>query len=90
MNEENVRGVEAVVGGRGHRVDRFAILTFLLAILWVFGIGSLLALFVGRLSLRRMRAQPDLRGRTVARAGIAVAVFGIATAGLWIGISLAA
>jgi hypothetical protein len=72
------------------RFDRLALLTFVLAMLWLFGIGSLLALVVGGWSLRRMKAEPDLRGRTVAWAGIAVAVFGIALAGLALGVSLAA
>jgi hypothetical protein len=75
---------------RGRRFDRLAILTFVLAALWFFGIGSLFALFLGRLSLRRMSVQQELQGRTVAWAGIAVAVFGIGMAGLWIGLSLAA
>ena len=65
-------------------------LTFVLAVLWLFGIGSLLALYVSRLSLRRMRVQQELQGRTVAWAGVAVAMFGIGMAGLWIGLSLAA
>jgi len=72
------------------QVDRLAILTFVLAVLWLFGIGSLLALYVGRRSLRRMRLQEELRGRTVAWAGVAVAVFGIALGGLWLGFSLTA
>ena len=77
---------------RGQRFDRLAILTFVLAALWLFGIGSLLALLFGWLSLRRMKVQQDPRGRTVAWAGVAVAVavFGIGMAGLWVGLSLAA
>ena len=71
-------------------VDWLALLTFALAALWLFGIGSLLALYVGRRSLRRMKAQPELRGRTVAWAGIAVAILGLAFAVLWIGLSLTA
>lgn len=78
------------VATRGRRLDRLAILTFVLAVLWLFGIGSLLALYVGRLSLRRMRVHDELRGRTVAWAGVAVAIFGIAMGGLWIGLSLTA
>ena len=74
----------------GRRLDRLAMLTFVLAVLWLFGIGSLLALYVSRLSLRRMRVQQELQGRTVAWAGVAVAMFGIGMAGLWIGLSLAA
>ena len=69
-------------------VDWLALLTFALAALWLFGIGSLLALYVGRRSLRRMKAHPTLRGRTVAWAGIAVAILGLAFAVLWIGLSL--
>ena len=72
------------------RLDWFSILTFVLAALWVFGLGSLLALYVGRLSLRRMSAQPELRGRTITLPGVAVAVFGLLMAGLWIGLSFAA
>jgi hypothetical protein len=78
------------VATRGPRPDRLAILTFLLAVLWLFGIGSLLALYVGRLSLRRKRVQQELQGRTVAWAGVAVATFGVGLAGLWIGLSLTA
>ncbi len=72
------------------QLDRLAILTFVLAVLWLFGIGSLLALYVGSLSLRRLREHQELRGRTVAWAGVAVAVFGVAMAGLWIGLSTTA
>ena len=72
------------------RVDRFAILTFVLAVLWLFGLGSLLALYVGFLSLRRLLEHQELRGRTVAWAGIAVAVFGAVMAGLWVGLSMTA
>jgi hypothetical protein len=72
------------------KVDRFAILTYLFAALWLFGLGSALALVVGLLSLRRIRSQPGLRGTTVAWSGIAVALVGIALAGLTLVVSLAA
>jgi len=36
------------------------------------------------------RVQEELRGRTVAWAGIAVAIFGVVVAVLWIGLSLTA
>lgn len=75
---------------RRRRLDWSAILTFVLAVLWLFGIGSLLALYVGRLSLRRMRVHQELRGRTVAWAGVAVAIFGAALGGIWIGLSFTA
>ncbi len=85
MNED-----VAAAQPRGKRLDRFAILTFVFAVVWLFGIGSLLALYVGRFSLRRMRVEQELRGRTVAWAGVAVAIFGIGMAGLWIGLSVTA
>jgi hypothetical protein len=44
---------EAIARRRGF--DWYAILTFALAALWQFGIGSLLALYVGRRSLRGSR-----------------------------------
>jgi hypothetical protein len=71
-------------------VDWLALLTFALASLWLFGIGSLLALYVGRRSLRRMQNRPELRGRTVAWAGIAVAILGLVLSALWISLTLSA
>jgi hypothetical protein len=66
---------------RGGRVDGLAVLAFVLASLWFFGIGSALALYVGRRSLRRLKIERDVRGRTVAWAGIAVGVYGLPWAG---------
>jgi hypothetical protein len=60
------------------RVDWYALVTFALASLWFFGIGSLAALVAGHRSLRRMKTRPELRGRVVAWAGIAVALLGLA------------
>ena len=71
-------------------IDWLAVVSFALASLWLLGIGSLLALYAARLSLRRTEAQPELRGRTVAWAAIAVAVLGLALAVLWLGLTLAA
>ena len=75
---------------RRRRVDWYAILTFALAALWLFGIGSLLALSSAGGRFRRMRDHPELRGRTVAWAGIPVAILGLTFAVLWIGLTLTA
>ena len=72
------------------RVDWFAILTLVLAVLWLFGVGSLLALYVGRLSFGRMNHPSELLGRTAALAGVAIAILGVALAGLWFGLSFTA
>ncbi|HSG14550.1 MAG TPA: DUF4190 domain-containing protein [Gaiellaceae bacterium] len=83
---------DAGLTGQGpyRSLDWLSVLTFVLASLWLFGLGSLVALWVGWLSLRRTKERPELRGRTVAWAGIAVAVFGVLWAGLWLGLSLTA
>jgi hypothetical protein len=86
VNEQALAAPQA----QRRRLDWLAMLTFVLAALWLFGIGSLLALHIGRLSLRRLSLHQELRGRTVAWAGVAVAIFGIGLAGLWIGLSLSA
>lgn len=76
------------------RIDRGAVLTYVLAVLWLFGIGSVLALYFGRLSLRRIKSEPGLRGRPLAWAGVALAILGVLFAGLWfilwLGLSLTA
>jgi Kef-type K+ transport system membrane component KefB len=70
--------------------DRLAILSFVLAVVWLFGIGSLCALYVAAKSLRRTREHVEVRGRAVAWAAVAVAVLGAALAALWIGLSATA
>ena len=72
------------------RFDRLAILSFVLASLWLFGIGSAVALYVAAKSLRRMRGHVGLRGRAFAWAAVAVGVFGAAIAALWVGLSATA
>ena len=68
------------------RVDWFAVATFVLASLWLFGVGSLLAIYLGRQSLRRTRNHPEPRGRTLTWAGLPVAVLGLVMAVLAIGL----
>ena len=79
-----------VTAARPWRIDWLAIATFVLASLWLFGIGSLVALYVGRRSLRKTKAHPDVRGRTVTWAGLTVAVLGLAFTVLWIALTLTA
>jgi len=70
------------------RVDWLAVATFVLASLWLLGVGSLLALVLGRRSLRRPRTAPELRGRALAWAGITVAIVGVALASMWVALVL--
>ena len=72
------------------RIDPLAIVAFTLAVLWIFGLGSLAAFGVGSRSRRRLRGEPDVLGRTVVWSAFAVGVFGLAVCGLWLGLSLSA
>jgi hypothetical protein len=72
------------------RLDWYAVVSYVFAVVWLFGIGSVIALYVGRRSLRRMKIHQELRGRTVAWAGIALATFGIGLAVLSLGLSVTA
>jgi len=73
---------------RPWRVDWLAVATFVLASLWLLGVGSLLALVLGRRSLRRLRTAPEPGGRAVAWAGITVAIVGVALAAMWVALVL--
>src|SRR5262249_8099086 len=57
-HRSNRRAMSEVAVSRGGQIDWYAILSFALATVWLFGIGSLLALVIGRTSLRRMKARP--------------------------------
>jgi hypothetical protein len=81
--------MSGVFAARSWRIDWLAIVTFALASLWVLGVGSLVALYIGRRSLRRTKAYPELRGRTMTWAGLTVAALGLAFTVLWIGLTLA-
>ena len=56
--------------------NRLAVASAVLAILWIFGIGSLLALVVGRIAERQIRAS-DQRGDALAGFGIVFGLIGL-------------
>ena len=62
--------------------NRLAVISLLLALLWLFGVGSLLAIVLGVVALRQIRAADGAQGgRGTATAGIAVGVIGLLLAG---------
>lgn len=61
--------------------DPLALASILLAILWLFGLGSLAAIALGLLARRRIDAGASPpEGRTLALAGIALGTLGLAIA----------
>jgi len=53
-----------------------AIVSFVLGVLWLFGIGSIAAVVVGWLALRETKVDSTLRGRGLAVAGLTLGVVG--------------
>ena len=63
--------------GRRRRRDPLAVASLVLAILWLFGLGSLAAIALGLAARRRAT---DTEGTTLALAGVALGVVGLAIA----------
>ena len=56
-----------------------AIASVALGIFWIFGLGSIAALYLGRRSLQEIKASDgEIEGRTLALAGIWIGVAGLA------------
>jgi uncharacterized protein DUF4190 len=66
------------VSEEGLPTNGLAIASVALGIFWLFGLGSLAALYLGRRSLREIAAAPDeSEGRTLALAGIWIGIAGL-------------
>ena len=64
------------------RTSGLAIASMVLGILWLYWIGSILAVIFGHVSLNQMSTDPTLRGRGMAIAGLVLGYIGVATLGL--------
>jgi hypothetical protein len=60
----------------------YAIASLFIAIVWIFGLGSIVAIFLGRRALREIDESGDMGGRGIAIAGIVIGLAGLASAGL--------
>lgn len=65
---------------RSTATNAFAITSFVLGLVWVFGLGSLLAVIFGHISLSQIR-QRDEAGRGLAIAGLVLGYIGL---GFWV------
>jgi hypothetical protein len=66
-----------------------AIASVVLGIVWLFGLGSIAAIGLGWRALRDIDASDGLGGRGIAIAGIAIGLFGLASAGLLVAFLIA-
>jgi hypothetical protein len=66
-----------------------AIASLFLGIVWLFGVGSILAILLGLLGMKEIKASEGrLGGRAIALAGVIVGVVGLASLGILIGFLL--
>ena len=84
MNEPQAQPVISypVVATVRPRTDGLAVASMVLGILWVFGLGSILAVIFGHVSLRNVKRDPLLRGKGMAIAGLVLGYIGVATLAL--------
>ena len=66
-----------------------AIASVILGIVWIFGLGSLVAIALGWRALREIDASSELGGRGIAIAGIVIGAVGLASAALLVAFLLA-
>jgi Domain of unknown function (DUF4190) len=64
---------------RATRTSGLAVAALVLGILWIFWLGSGLAIIFGHISLAQMKKDPDLGGRGMALAGLILGYIGLAT-----------
>lgn len=70
-------------GEEGAETNGLAIASLFLGIIWLFGIGSLLAIVLGWLGMKEIRASGGHQGGwAIALAGVIVGVVGLASLGI--------
>jgi Domain of unknown function (DUF4190) len=76
-------------GEEGAETNGLAIASLFLGIIWLFGLGSLLAIVLGYAGMREIRASGGRQGgRAIAIAGVVVGIVGLASLGILIGFIL--
>jgi hypothetical protein len=60
------------------RTSGFAIASMVLGIVWIYWVGSILAIIFGHIALSQIRRNPNLRGRGMAIAGVVLGYIGMA------------
>jgi hypothetical protein len=65
------------VGAAPGRTSGLAIASMVLGIVWVYWIGSILAIIFGHVAISQIRRDPTLRGKGMAIAGVVLGYVGI-------------
>ena len=75
----------------GKETNELALVSMALGIFWIFGLGSIAAMYLGRKALVEI-AKPERHesGRAFAWAGIASGIFGLMSTGLVVAVALTA
>ena len=60
------------------RTSGLAIASMVLGIVWIYWVGSILAIIFGHIALSQIRKDPNLRGRGMAIAGVVLGYVGLA------------
>lgn len=77
--------VEGGAGDEGPETSGLAIASIIVGIVWIFGLGSLVAIYLGRRSMSEIAASNgEQDGRGLAIAGIAIGLAGLAGSALLI------
>jgi hypothetical protein len=76
-------------GAGSEETSGLAIASVILGIVWIFGLGSLVAIALGWRALREIDASSELGGRGIAIAGIVIGAVGLASAALLVAFLLA-
>lgn len=72
------------------RTSGLAIASLVLGIVWVYWIGSILAVIFGHVALGQMKTDPSLRGRGMAIAGLVLGYIGVAIIALIVLVAIGA
>jgi hypothetical protein len=73
-------------GEEGAETNGFAIASLFLGIIWLFGLGSVLAIVLGYAGMKQIQASGGHQsGRAIAIAGIVIGVIGLASLGILVG-----
>jgi uncharacterized membrane protein len=79
-------GTAGAGGEEAAETSGLAIASLFLGIIWLFGLGSILAIVLGYLAMKEVRASEGRRGGwAIALAGVVVGVVGLASLGILIG-----
>ena len=78
------------LSARGRRTSGLAVASMVLGIVWVYWIGSLLAVVFGHIALAQMKRDPGFTGRGMAVAGLVLGYVGLALLafGVFLGVAV--